>query len=111
MRKMSKIVFSGIIFLKETREPSPRARGSRAAPVHGGPLSPSRERLAGERPKRHSRARNLTAVEEKWRGDGGESHRLQEGAAEGRTRSGDGEEQSTKEALGGVGATDSEASD
>jgi hypothetical protein len=61
-------------------------------PVHRGPRSPSRERLAGERPVRRSRARNLTAVEEKWRGDGGEPHRLQEGAAEGWTRPGDGEE-------------------
>jgi hypothetical protein len=108
---MSKIEFSGIIFLKETREPSPRARGPRAAPVHGGPRSPSRERLTGERSEWRSRARNLTAVEEKWRGDGGESHRLQEGAAEGQTRSGDDEEQSVEEALDGVGATDSEASD
>jgi hypothetical protein len=80
-------------------------------PVHRGPRSPSRERLAGERPERRSRARNLTAVEDKWRGDGGEPHRRQEGAAEGRTRPGDGEERSAEEALGGVGAADSEASD
>jgi hypothetical protein len=109
--KCPKLEFLGIIFLKETREPSPRAHGPRAAPVHGGPRSPSRERLAGERPERRSRARNLTAVEEKWREDGGEPHRLQEGEAEGRTRSGDGEERSAEEALGGVGAVDSEASD
>jgi hypothetical protein len=75
--KGPKLEFSGIIFLKETREPSPRARGPRAAPVHGGPRSPSRERIIGERPERRSRARNLAAVEGKWRGDGGESHRLQ----------------------------------
>jgi hypothetical protein len=50
-------------------------------------------------------------VEEKWRGDVGELHRLQEGAAEGRTRPSDSEERSTEEALGGVGAADSEASD
>jgi hypothetical protein len=56
-------------------------------------------------------ARNLTAVEEKWRGDGGEPHRLQEGVAEGRTQPGDGEERSAEEALGGVGLVDSEASD
>jgi hypothetical protein len=109
--KGPKLDFSGIIFLKETRELSPQARGPRAAPVHGGPRSPSRERLAGERPERRSRARNLTAFEEKWRGDGGEPHQLQEGAAEGRTQSGNGEERSAEEALGGVGAADSEASD
>jgi hypothetical protein len=80
-------------------------------PVHRGPRSPSRERLAGEWPERHSRARNLTTIEEKWRGDGGEPHRLQEGAAEGQTRPGDGEERSAKEVLGGVGAADLEASD
>jgi hypothetical protein len=82
--KCPKLEFPGIIFLKETRGPSPRARGPRAAPVHGGPRSPSRRRLTGERPKRRPRARNLTAVEEKWRGDGGEPHRLQERAVEGR---------------------------
>jgi hypothetical protein len=109
--KCPKLEFLGIIFLKKTREPSPRARGPRAAPVHGGPWSPSWERLTEERPERRSQARNLTAVEEKWRGDGGEPHRLQEGVAEGRTRSGDGEERSAEEALGGVGAADSEASD
>jgi hypothetical protein len=111
LRKCPKLEFSEIIFLKETREPSPRARGPRAASVHGGPRSPSRERLAGEWPERRSRVRNLTAVEEKWRGDGGEPHRLQEGAAEGQTRPGDSEERSAEEALGGVDAADSEASD
>jgi hypothetical protein len=81
------------------------------APVHGGPWSLSWGRLTGERPERHPHARNLTAVEEKWRGDGGEPHWLQERAAEGRTRPGDGGEQSVEEALGGVGAADSEARD
>jgi hypothetical protein len=101
--KCQKLEFLGIIFLKETC-------GPRAAPVRGGPRSLSRRRLAEERPERRPRARNLTAVEEKWRGGGGEPHRLQEGAAEGRTRPGDGGEQSAEEALGGVGAADSEAS-
>jgi hypothetical protein len=55
------------------------------------------------------RGGNLTAVEEKWRGDGGEPHWLQERAAEGQTRPGDGGEQSAEEVLGGVGAADSEA--
>jgi hypothetical protein len=109
--KCPNLEFSGIIFLKETRGPSPRAHGPRATPVHGGPRSPSRGRLARERPERRPRAWNLTAVEEKWRGDGGEPHRLQEWAAEGRTRPGDGGEQSAEEALGGVGAADSEACD
>jgi hypothetical protein len=81
--------------------------GPRAVSIHAGPRSPSGRRLAGERPEQRPHARNLTAVEEKWRGDGGEPHRLQERAAEGRTRLGDGAEQSTEEALGGVGAVDS----
>jgi hypothetical protein len=83
--KCQKLEFLGIIFLKETREPSPRTRGPRAAPVHGGPRSPSRRRLTGERLERRPRARNHIAVEEKWRGDSDEPHRLQERAAEGRT--------------------------
>jgi hypothetical protein len=101
--KCPKLEFPGIIFLKETH-------GPRAAPVHGGPRSPSQKRLAGERPEQRPRAQNHTAVEEKWRGDGDGPHRLQERAAEGRTRPGDGGEQSAEEALGGVGVADSEAS-
>jgi hypothetical protein len=65
--------------------------------------------LTGERLERRPRAWNLTAVEEKWRGDGGENHRLQERAVEGRTQMGDGGERSAKEVLGGVGAANSEA--
>jgi hypothetical protein len=53
---------------------------------------------------------NLTAVEEKGGGDGYEPHRLQEGATEGRTRPGDGGEQSAEEVLGGVDVVDSGAS-
>jgi hypothetical protein len=53
--------------------------------------------------------RNLTAVEGKGRGDSGEPYRLQEGVAKGRTRPGDGGEQSAEEALGGVDIADSEA--
>jgi hypothetical protein len=94
--KCLKLEFLGIILLKETR-------GPRAVPVLDGPRSPSQRRLTGERPERRPRARNLTAVEEKWNGDGSEPHRLQERVAEGRTRPGDGGEQSTEEALGGVG--------
>jgi hypothetical protein len=75
-----------------------------------GPRSPSRRRLAGERPERRPRARNLTAVEGKGRGDGGEPHRRQEGVVEGQTRPGDGGEQSAEEALGGVDISDSEVS-
>jgi hypothetical protein len=101
--KCQKLEFPGIIFLKETR-------GPRAAPVHGGPRSRSRRRLVGELPERRPRAWNLTAVEGKGRGDGGEPHLLQEGAVEGRTQPGDGGEQSAEEALGGVDVADSEAS-
>jgi hypothetical protein len=54
--------------------------------------------------------RNLTAVEGKGRGDGGEPHWLQEGAVEGQTRPGDGGEQSAEEALDGVDVVDSKAS-
>jgi hypothetical protein len=79
------------------------------APVHGGPQTPSRRWLAGERPKQCHRAWNLTAVEEKEGGDDGEPHRLQEGAVEGRTRPGDGGEHSAEEALGGVDVADSGA--
>jgi hypothetical protein len=57
------------------------------------------------------RAQNLTAVEEKWRGDGGEPHRRQERVAESRTQPGDGEEQSMEETLRGGGAADSKARD
>jgi hypothetical protein len=49
-------------------------------------------------------------LRKKWRADDGEPHRLQERAAEGRTRPGDGGEHLAEEALGGVGAADSEAS-
>jgi hypothetical protein len=50
---------------------------------------------------------NLTVVEEKGGGDGGELHRLQEGAAEERTWPGDSGEQLAEEALGGVDVADS----
>jgi hypothetical protein len=83
--KCRKLKFPEIIFLKEIHGLSPRVCGPRVAPVHGGPRSPSQRRLAGERPEWRPRARNLTAVEGKGRGDGGEPHRLQEGVAEGRT--------------------------
>jgi hypothetical protein len=106
--KCLKLDFPRIVFLKETYGPSPRVRGPRAAPVHGGPRSPSRRRLTEERPEWGPRVWNLTAVEGKGRWDCGEPHRLQEGAVEGRTRSGDGGEQSAEEALGGVDVADSE---
>jgi hypothetical protein len=94
----------------KTRGPSPRVSGPRAAPVHGGPQTPSRRRLTRERAERCPHAWNLTAVEEKGGGDGGEPHRLQEGVVEGRTRPGNGGEQSVEEALGGVDVADSGAS-
>jgi hypothetical protein len=66
--------------------------------------------LTGERPEWRPRAWNLIAVEEKGGGDGGEPHRLQEGAAEGQTQPGDGGEQLAEEALGGLDVADLEAS-
>jgi hypothetical protein len=81
--------------------PSPRCGGARAAPVHSGPRTSPRRWLTGERPEWRPRAWNLIVVEEKGGGDGGEPHRLKEGAAEGRTRPGDGGEQRAEEALGG----------
>jgi hypothetical protein len=68
-------------------------------------------RLTGDRPERRPRVRNLTAVEEKWRGDGGEPHRWQQRVAEGWTQLGNGGEQSVEETLGGGGAADSGARD
>jgi hypothetical protein len=50
------------------------------------------------------RAWNLAAIEEKGGGNGGEPHRLQEGAAEGRKRLGIGGEKPAEEALGAGGA-------
>jgi hypothetical protein len=108
--KCRKLEFLGIVFLKKTRGPCPRVRGPLAAPVHGGPQTPSRRRLAGERPERCPRAWNLAAVVEKGGGDSGEPHRLQEGAADGQTQPGDGGEQSKEEAFGGVNVADSGAS-
>jgi hypothetical protein len=93
------------------RGPGPRARGPRAVLAHGGPRSPSRGRLTGDRPERRPRARNLTAVEEKWRGDGGEPHWWHGRAAEGRTQLGDDGEQSVEGMLGGGGGVDSETRD
>jgi hypothetical protein len=79
------------------------------ARVHGRPQSPSRGRLTGDQPEWRPRVRNLIAVEEKWRGDGGEPHQRQERAAEGQTQPGDSGEHSAEEMLGGVGAADSES--
>jgi hypothetical protein len=84
-------------------------RGRRRSTVDHG-RTPSRRRLTEEWLEWCPRAWNLTVLEEKTGGDGGEPHRLQEGAAEGRTRPGDGGEQSAEEALGGVNVADSGAS-
>jgi hypothetical protein len=102
--------FPDLIFNGKFHGPSPRCGGPRVAPVHGGPRTPPRRRFTGERPEWRPRAWNLAAVEEKGGGDGGEPHRLQEGAAEGRTQPGDGGEQPTEEALSGVDVVDSGAS-
>jgi hypothetical protein len=93
--------FPDLIFNGKFHGPSPRC---------GGPRTPPRRRFTGERSEWHPRAWNLATVEEKGGGDGGEPHRLQEGAAEGRTQPGDGGEQPTEEALGGVDVADSGAS-
>jgi hypothetical protein len=94
--------FLDLIFNGKFCGPSPRCGGPRAASVHGGPRTPPRRWLAGERPERRPRAWNLAVVEEKGGGDDSEPHRLQEGAAEGRTQPGGGEEQPAEEAIGGV---------
>jgi hypothetical protein len=102
--------FLNLIFNGKFRGPSPRCGGPRAAPVHGGPRTSPRRRLIGERPERRPRVCNLAAVEENGGGDGGEPHRLQEGAAEGWTRPGGGGEQPAEEVLGGVEVANSGAS-
>jgi hypothetical protein len=102
--------FPDLIFNGKFHGPSPRCGGPRATLVHGGPRTPPRRRLIGERPKRRPRAWNHAVVEEKGGGDSGEPHRLQEGAMEGRTWPGDGGEQPVEEALGGVDVADSRAS-
>jgi hypothetical protein len=94
--RFPKILINELFLNGKSHGPGSHARGPRAAPAHGGPRSPSRGRLAGDRPERRPRARDLTAVEEKWRGDGGEPHRWQERAVEGRTHPGDGGEQSVE---------------
>jgi hypothetical protein len=78
--------------------------------VHGGPRTLPRRRLTGEQPERRPCVWKLTVVVVKWGGDNGEPHRLQEGAAEGWTRPGDGGEQPAEEALGGVDVANSRAS-
>jgi hypothetical protein len=93
--------FSDLIFNGKFRGPSPWC---------GGPRTPLGRRLDGERPERRPCARNLTAVEEKGGGDGGEPHQLQEVVAEGRTWSGNGGEQPAEEVLSGVDVADSGAS-
>jgi hypothetical protein len=93
--------FPDLIFNGKFRGSSPRC---------GGPRTPPRRRLTSEQPERRPRAWNLAAVEEKGGGNSGEPHRLQEGAAEGRRRSGDGGEQPVEEALGGVDIANSGAS-
>jgi hypothetical protein len=76
--------FLNLIYNEKFHGPSPRCGGPRAALVHGGPWTRPRRRLTRGRPKWHSRAWNLAAVEEEGGGNNDEPHRLQEGAAEGR---------------------------
>jgi hypothetical protein len=75
--------FPNLIYNGKFHGPSPRCGGLRATPVHGGPRIGPQRWLTGGRLKRHPRAWNLIAVEEEGGGNGGEPHRLQEGAAEG----------------------------
>jgi hypothetical protein len=96
--------FPDIIYNGKFRGPSPGCGGPRAAPGHAGPRTGPRRRLTGERPERHPCAWNLTAVEEKGGGNGGEPHRLQEGAVEGQKGLGVGGEKPAEEALGAGGA-------
>jgi hypothetical protein len=96
--------FPDLIFNGKFRGLSPQCSGPRAAPVYGGPRTGPRRRLAGERPKWHTRAWNLAAVKEKGGGNGGEPHRLQEGAAEGRKQPGISGEKPMEEVLGAGGA-------
>jgi hypothetical protein len=95
--KCRKLEFLGIIFLKETRGPSPRVRGPRAAPIHGhclGGGSPENGRNGA--PVRGTSPRlSLTGCK---RGGGGSD------------TTGRWWEQSAEEALGGVNVVDSEAS-
>jgi hypothetical protein len=92
--------FPDLIYNGKFRGPSPRCGGPRAAPVHGGPRTGPRRRLAREWSERRPRAWNLAAVEEKGGGNGGEPHQLQEGAAEGQKWPGVGGETSVEEVLG-----------
>jgi hypothetical protein len=96
--------FSDLIYIGKFRGPSPRCGGPRAASVHGGPRTGPRRRLTRERPERRPRVWNLAAVEEKGGGNGGEPHRLQEGAAEGQKWPVVGGEKLAEEALSAGGA-------
>jgi hypothetical protein len=84
--------FLDLIYNGKFCGPSPRCGGPWAALVHGGPRTGPRRRLTREHPEWRPRAWNLAAVEEKWGGNDGEPHRLQEGVAEGQKRPGVGGE-------------------
>jgi hypothetical protein len=78
--------FSDLIYNGKFLGPSPRCGRPRVALIHGGPWIGPRRRLTRGRPEWHPHAWNLAAVEEEGGGNGGEPHRLQEGAVEGRKR-------------------------
>jgi hypothetical protein len=84
--------FPDLIYNGKFRGPSPQCGGPRAAPVHGGPWTGPRRWLAGGWPEWCPCAWNLAADEEEGGGNGGEPHRLQEGATEGRKQPGVGGE-------------------
>jgi hypothetical protein len=94
--------FSDLIYNGKFRGPSPRCGGPRAASVHGGPRTGPLRWLTGEWPERCPRAWNLATIEEKGGGNGGEPHRLQEGAAEGQKRPGVGGEKPAEVGRGPV---------
>jgi hypothetical protein len=96
--------FPYLIYNGKFRGPSPWCGGPRAVPVHGGPRIGPRRWLTGEQPEWRPRAWNLAAVEEKGGGNGGEPHRMQEGAAEGRKWPGVGGEKPVEEAFSAGGA-------
>jgi hypothetical protein len=80
--------FPDLIYNKKFCGPSPRCGGPRAAPVHGGPRTRPQTSLVGGWSEQCPHAWNLAAVEEEGGWNGGEPHRLQDGAAEGRRWSG-----------------------
>jgi hypothetical protein len=70
------ILFSNYFLIENSHGPGPWLGGPQAAPIHSGPRTGPRRRLAGGRPERCSHVWNLVVVEEEGGGNGGEPHRL-----------------------------------